>query len=247
VLRSAAPEVKHVSLELGGKNPLIVLPDAPPEAAARLALIGLNLERTAGQSCGSTSRLYVHVSVLDEFVEALASMLESMVLGDPLSEDTSVGPLAYQAHHERVLGFLDSAPAEGARLVCGGGRPEDIERGYFVRPTLFDRVEDSMTIAREEIFGPVAAVLPWTDEDDVVRRANATPLGLTANVVTNDLAAASRLTRRLEAGFVWVNGKGERPFGAPFGGYKQSGLGEENSLGELLSYSRVKNVQLNPL
>jgi betaine-aldehyde dehydrogenase len=135
--------------------------------------------------------------------------------------------------------------AEGARLRCGGAdAPTGLDRGAFVAPTVFDEVEDGMGLASQEIFGPVVSVLTWSDEDDVIERMNALPLGLTANIATNDLTAALRLARRVQAGFVWVNGRGERPFGAPFGGYKQSGIGEENSLGELLSYTQTKNINM---
>ena len=130
-------------------------------------------------------------------------------------------------------------------MVGGAEPPTGLERGYFVRPTVFSEVKDGFVVATEEIFGPVLAVLSWHEERDVLNRANHLPLGLTANVVTNDLSRALRMAHRLDAGFVWVNGRGQRPFGAPFGGHKQSGLGEENSLGELLSYTRTKNLSLN--
>lgn len=136
----------------------------------------------------------------------------------------------------------------GARLRCGGlDRPPGLSHGSYVQPTVFDQVTDGMRIASEEIFGPVVSILSWSDEADVVNRVNRLPLGLTANIATNDLAAAMRLSRLIDAGFVWVNGRGQRPFGAPFGGHKQSGLGEENSLDELLSYTQTKSIMLSPL
>ena len=248
VLCEAADLIKVVSLELGGKNPLIVLPDVDPEQAAELATIGMNLQRTAGQSCGSTSRVYLHDEVHDQVLERIVERFEQLELGDPRKETTDVGPLAYAAHAERVRAAIVAAGEEGAELRTGGPEaPEGTRGGCFVQPTVIAGVEDSMEVARQEIFGPVVSILRWSDEADVLARANALELGLTANVATNDLSAALRFARGLEAGYVWVNGRGQRPFGAPFGGWKLSGLGEENSLGELLSYTRTKNVNLSGL
>jgi betaine-aldehyde dehydrogenase len=247
VLRTAADGIKKVTLELGGKNPLVVLPDVEPDVAAERALIGMNLARTAGQSCGSTSRIYAPRALEADFVGALAERFRAQRLGDPLDEDTQVGPLAFAAHYERVRGYVAAGRDEGATLVCGGVRPSELKRGYFLSPALFASVRDEMRIASEEIFGPVASVLAWDRQEELLERANALPFGLTANIITNDLSAATELARKIEAGYIWVNGRGQRPFGAPFGGYKLSGLGEENSLAELMSYTRQKNVSLNPL
>lgn len=247
VLAAAAPGIKHVSLELGGKNPLLIMPEVDPGKAADIALTGMNLTRTAGQSCGSTSRIYVSHEMQQPFVEALASRFGALTLGSPFDESTDVGPLAFAAHYERVLHYVASGCDDGARLVVGGDRPPELTRGYYLRPTLFADVRDGMSIANEEIFGPVVSVLSWHDRDELIRRANALPFGLTANIVTERLDLASDLAREVEAGYVWVNGRGERPFGAPFGGYKFSGLGEENSLGELLSYTQQKHVRLASL
>jgi acyl-CoA reductase-like NAD-dependent aldehyde dehydrogenase len=248
VLREAADQIKVVSLELGGKNPLIVLPDVDPEHAAELATIGMNLQRTAGQSCGSTSRVYLHEDLHDAVLERLVARFGELRVGDPREESTDVGPLAYAAHAGRVRAAIGGALEEGAELRAGGAEPpRGAASDCFVQPTVLAGVEDSMAVAHEEIFGPVVSVLRWREEADVLARANALELGLTANVATNDLSAALRLSRGLEAGYVWVNGKGQRPFGAPFGGWKLSGLGEENSLGELLSYTRTKNVNLSGL
>jgi betaine-aldehyde dehydrogenase len=247
VLKGAAEHIKTVTLELGGKNPQIIFPDVGLEQVARATVDAMNFRRGQGQSCGSPSRVFVHAEIHDDFVEMLKSLVEDFQVGDPLDSATDMGPLAYAAHYERVTGYVASGKAEGARLVTGGDRPADAEHGYFLEPTIFDRVDPEMTIAREEIFGPVVSVLSWTDENEVLATANALPLGLTANIWTNNLSAALGLSRAVEAGYVWVNGRGQRPFGAPFGGYKYSGLGKENDLDELLSYTRVKNVNVSPL
>ena len=242
VLRGAADAIKHVTLELGGKNPIIVFPDVDVARAARAAVAGMNIARCTGQSCGSTSRLFVHADIADHFLEALVARLSELRLGDPMEERTEVGPLAFRSHYERVLGHLDTARREGATVAHGGRRPAGYPRGFFVEPTVLTGLEDGMTVVREEVFGPVMAVLTWRDVDEVIRRANATPLGLTANVWTRDLNAAHRTAAALEAGYVYVNGTGRRPTGTPFGGWKSSGLGKENSLEELVSYTREKTV-----
>ncbi|MEU4481061.1 aldehyde dehydrogenase family protein [Micromonospora sp. NPDC023966] len=242
VLRLAAEAVKHVSLELGGKNPIIVFPDVDVAQAARAAVAGMNIARCTGQSCGSTSRLFVHADIADRFLDALVARLSALRIGDPMDPDPEVGPLAFRGHHERVLGYLETARREGTTVAHGGGRPDGLARGFFVEPTVLTDLDDGMTVVREEIFGPVMSVLTWRDVDEVVRRANATPLGLTANVWTRDVTAAHRTAAALEAGYVYVNGTGRRPTGTPFGGWKSSGLGKENSLEELVSYTREKTV-----
>ncbi|MDQ3308457.1 MAG: aldehyde dehydrogenase family protein, partial [Actinomycetota bacterium] len=242
VLHEAAENIKHVTLELGGKNPFIVFPDVDPREAAIAAVAAMNIARCSGQSCGSTSRLFVHASVKDAFSDALVERLAELRIGDPMDEGTDVGPLTFSAHHQRVLGYIEAGRREGANLLYGGGRPAGFPRGYFVEPTVFTDVDDQMVIAREEIFGPVMSVLSWTDYDDMVRRANSLPYGLTANIWTRDVSVAHRTARALEAGYVYVNGRGRRPTGSPFGGWKSSGLGKENCLEELLSYTREKTV-----
>lgn len=242
VLHGAADLIKHVTLELGGKNPIIVFPDVDPVRAAHAAVAGMNIARCTGQSCGSTSRLFIHEGIVGPFLDALVARLSELRIGDPMDERTDVGPLAFRTHYERVRGYLEVARREGATVVHGGGRPEGFARGFFIEPTVLADLDDGMTVVREEIFGPVMSVLTWRDVDDVVRRANATPLGLTANVWTRDVTAAHRTAAALEAGYVYVNGTGRRPTGTPFGGWKSSGLGKENSLEELVSYTREKTV-----
>ena len=242
VLHAGADAIKHVTLELGGKNPIVVFPDVDVVRAAQAAVAGMNIARCTGQSCGSTSRLFVHRDIADQFLEALVTRLSELRVGDPLDEHTQVGPLAFRSHYERVRGYLDTARREGATVAYGGDRPPGFPRGFFVTPTILTDLDDGMTVVREEIFGPVLSVLTWRDVDEVVRRANATPFGLTANVWTRDITAAHRTAAALEAGYVYVNGTGRRPTGTPFGGWKSSGLGKENSLEDLLSYTREKTV-----
>jgi betaine-aldehyde dehydrogenase len=242
VLRGGAHTIKHVTLELGGKNPILVFPDVDAVRAARAAVAGMNIARCTGQSCGSTSRLFVHEDIAGPFLEALVARLSELRVGNPMDERTEVGPLAFRAHYERVRGYLDTARRDGATVAYGGDRPAGFDRGYFLTPAVLTDLDDGMTVVQEEIFGPVLSVLTWRDVDNVVGRANATPFGLTANVWTRDISAAHRTAAALEAGYVYVNGTGRRPTGTPFGGWKNSGLGKENSVEELLSYTREKTV-----
>ena len=247
VARAAADNLKHVSLELSGKNPLIVFPDVDVPSVAAAAVQAMNFNRGQAQSCGSPSRMLVHESIREQFVDELVRRVEALTIGDPLEPGIAMGPLAFAAHYERVLGYIRRGEEEGALLVTGGGRPDGVgHAGYFVAPTVFDKVNRDMAIAREEIFGPVVSVLGWTDEDDALAIANELPVGLTANIWTNDVSTALRFGRAVQAGYVWVNGAGARPLGAPFGGYKLSGMGNENSLEELLSFTQTKNLSINP-
>jgi betaine-aldehyde dehydrogenase len=244
IMTAAARNLAHVTLELGGKNPLIVCPDVDPRKAARDAVASMNIARSNGQSCGSTSRLYVHERIRAAFTDALLERVRELRVGDPCDEANDVGPVAFAAHHARVLDHIERAKASGATVGTGGSRPPGLDRGYFVEPTVFTDVTDDMPIAREEVFGPVMAILSWSDLDAAVRRANDTEFGLTANVYTRDLRVAHRLADRLQAGYVYVNGTGRRPPGSPFGGWKHSGLGKENSHEELVSYTREKTITI---
>lgn len=242
ILRSASEvAVKTVSLELGGKNPCIVFADADREAAVRGALRGMNFT-WQGQSCGSTSRLYVHRSLFDAFVRDLGAAMDAMRIGDPLDEATEVGPVVSRRQYDKVRQFVDlGCSEEGTRLLAGG--PPKGGTGYFVRPTLFAIGPDSRSkLATEEIFGPVLVAAPFDDYDEVIARANALPLGLTASVWTASLAVAMRAARDLEAGYVWVNASSSHIPGTPFGGQKQSGAGREEGIEELYSYTQAKNV-----
>jgi betaine-aldehyde dehydrogenase len=245
VLRAAAEHIKHTTLELGGKNPMIVFPDADPARAARGAVAGMNLRRTMGQSCQSNSRVLVHADVKDAFLAELIDLVEALRVGDPRDEGTDLGPLAFREHHERVIAYVRAGLDDGATLLTGGGRPDGLSQGFYLEPTVFGDVRPGMRIAREEIFGPVMAVIEWRDEREMVEIANGVEYGLTANVWTDDLRNAHRTARLLQAGLVWINGDGRKPVGTPFGGFKHSGLGTEGSLEELLSYTRLKSVVIN--
>jgi acyl-CoA reductase-like NAD-dependent aldehyde dehydrogenase len=248
IQRAAAESgVKLVTLELGGKNPFIVFPDADLDKAVELAVAGMNFS-WAGQSCGSTSRLLLHETVHDEVVERVAARLRQLRLGDPTDPSSEMGPVNSRRQHERVMGFVESARSDGARLVTGGRRPpgEQFRAGYWIEPTLYADVEPSMRVAREEVFGPVVCALRWSTEAQAVALANGTEFGLTAAVWTRDLNTAMRMMRKVEAGTVWINGAGQHFVGTPFGGWKDSGLGGEECLEELLSYTQVKAVHVLP-
>lgn len=240
VMRAAAEHIKHVTLELGGKNPMVVFPDVDLERAAAAAIRGMNFARSQGQSCQSTSRVYVHRDILPEFTDEVVRRAGRLTVGDPLDEKTDMGPLAFRAHYERVLGFIETGTDEGAQLLTGGR--SDRAPGYFVDPVVFGDVDQEMRIAREEIFGPVMSLIGWSDMDEVIALANDTDFGLTAAIWTNDLSNAHRMARAIEAGYVWINGAAKRVPGTPFGGYKLSGLGKESSLEEVLEFCRVKTV-----
>lgn len=242
---AAASGVKHVSLELGGKNPMIVCADADIDKVVDAAVAGMNFS-WAGQSCGSTSRLFLHDSIYDTVVARVAERIRALKLGDPLDPTSEMGPVNSQRQYDRVLEFIASARSEGAKVAAGGGRPkgERFAKGFWVEPTFFSDVTMDMRVAREEIFGPVVCALRWKTEEEVLRLANATDLGLTSAVWTRDLATSMRLMRGLEAGVVWVNGVSSHFVGVPFGGVKDSGLGAEESLEELLSYTQQKAVHI---
>ncbi|MDX2222193.1 MAG: aldehyde dehydrogenase family protein [Rhodospirillaceae bacterium] len=246
IQRAAAETgVKHVTLELGGKNPLIICPDADLEKATSAAVAGMNLA-WAGQSCGSTSRILVHESLYDRAVELTKAKLEAIRVGDPLDPAAQMGPLNSAAHYQRVMGYVAAGTADGARLVTGGDRPkgEAFTRGYWLAPTLFDGVTMDQRIGREEIFGPVMSFLRWTDFDDALAMANAVEYGLTAAIFTQDIGRALGAAKRFQSGVVTINHTTMHFVGLPFGGYKNSGVGGEEHLDELLSYTQTKSVHI---
>ncbi|HEY6627698.1 MAG TPA: betaine-aldehyde dehydrogenase [Acidimicrobiia bacterium] len=242
VMANAAATLKHVTLELGGKSPLIIFDDADLDNAVSAALMA-NFY-TQGEICSNGTRVYLHEEIHDEFLERLITRTSKMKIGDPMDPDTHVGALISQDHLDKVLWYIEAGKSAGARLVIGGARPSDpsLANGYFVEPTVFDACTDDMSIVQEEIFGPVMAVLSFRDEDDVIARANDTPYGLAAGVFTKDVQRAHRVVARLEAGTTWINNYNITPIEMPFGGYKQSGIGRENSLVTINHYTQVKSV-----
>jgi betaine-aldehyde dehydrogenase len=239
VYATAAAGVRHVTMELGGKSPLIIFDDASLEDAVGAAMLA-NFYST-GQICSNGTRVFVQKAIKQRFLDRLAERTRVIRAGDPLDEATQLGPLVSAAQLERVLGYIETARAEGARLIVGGGRGASTT-GYFVEPTVFADVEDSMTIAREEVFGPVMAVLDFDTEEEVLGRANATDFGLAAGVFTADLTRAHRVVAGLQAGTCWINAYNLTPVEAPFGGVKRSGVGRENGHAAIEHYTQVKSV-----
>lgn len=244
IARVSADTLKQVTLELGGKSPNIVLADADIDGAIRGATIGIFYGK--GEVCAAGSRLFVDRKIHDEFVEKLADRAKKLQPGDPLEPKTKFGALVSESQMNKVLGYIEKGKAEGASLVAGGARSEfGSGKGWFVEPTVFDNVKNDMTIAREEIFGPVLAAITFDDIDEAVREANKTPYGLAAAVWTRDIGKAHRIARRLQAGTVWINTYNNYDPAAAFGGFKMSGYGRELSMHALDSYTQVKSVWVN--
>lgn len=247
VLHASADGMKRTLLELGGKNAMIIYPDADFDRAVDGAIRGMNFT-WCGQSCGSTSRLFVHDSLHDRFVERLVSLLADRHRpGLATHMETTMGALINNHQYARTQAFITSARKEGARLATGGGHPSDagLANGYFIQPTVFTEVTTAMTLAREEVFGPVLAVMRWHEEEDLYAAVNGVEFGLTASIWTRDLLTAHKAAARVEAGYVWVNDCSSHFIGAPFGGYKHSGLGREESKDELYEFTQVKNVNVS--
>lgn len=241
VASAAAGHLKHVTMELGGKSPLIIFDDADIDSAIGGAMLA-NFYST-GQVCSNGTRVFVQRRIKEIFVARLKARTEKIVIGDPMDEATQMGPLVSRVQLEKVLAYIDTGKAEGATMVTGGGIPNDVSGdGFYVRPVVFADVTDGMTIAREEIFGPVMCVLDFDDEAEVIARANATEFGLSGGVFTADLARAHRVVDRLEAGTLWINTYNLCPVEIPFGGSKQSGFGRENSAAALEHYTELKTV-----
>jgi betaine-aldehyde dehydrogenase len=243
VYAAAAAGIRHVTMELGGKSPLIIFEDADLDNAVSAA-INANFYST-GQICSNGTRVFVHQDIRAAFLERLLARTARARIGDPLDPQTNVGPLISAAQRDKVLGFIAAGVEEGARLLAGGGVPADQHPGgFFIAPTIFDGVTDEMTIAREEIFGPVLSLLAFGGEAEVVRRANASEFGLAAGVFSSDIRRAHRVAAALEAGTCWINTYNLTPVEMPFGGVKRSGVGRENGRAAIEHYTQLKTVYI---
>ena len=242
IVKQAADTVKRVTLELGGKSPNIFFADADFEAAIDGALFGVFINQ--GEVCSAGSRILVQKPIYKKFVDAMTEKTKKITLGPPLERETKMGPLVSKEQYERVRSYQDIGKREG-KLAAGGGRPAKFAKGYYVEPTIFYDVDNSARIAREEIFGPVAAVIPFEDEKDAVKIANDTPYGLAAAVWTRDIFKAFRAVKALKAGIVWVNHMQPTYVEAPWGGYKQSGFGRELGPWGIEEYLETKQVHIN--
>jgi betaine-aldehyde dehydrogenase len=224
---------------------MIVYPDADIAKAIDGAVRGMNFS-WCGQSCGSTSRLFLHESIHDAVVAGIIEKAKAYKPGNPVDPQTTMGTLISKAHFDRVLHYIELGISEGATLALGGGRPSDpaLAAGHFIEPTIFTNVDASMRIAREEIFGPVLSVLRWSDEAGMLEDVNAVDYGLTAAIYTKDLSTAHRAAAAVESGYVWINNSATHYLGAPFGGYKLSGIGREEYSGEIEAFTQLKNISI---
>jgi betaine-aldehyde dehydrogenase len=242
VMTAAAQSLKQVTMELGGKSPMIIFPDMPVDQAVSAAMLA-NFY-TQGEVCTNGTRVFVHADMLEAFTKELKERTEAMIIGDPMDMNTQVGALISKDHMQKVLGYIQAAKDAGATLLCGGYQVTEngLDKGAFVAPTVFTDCTDDMPQVRDEIFGPVMSVLSFTDEDEVIARANDTKLGLAAGVFTKDFARAHRVISQMQAGICWINAWGSSPAEMPVGGYKESGIGRENGIETLYHYTQTKSV-----
>jgi betaine-aldehyde dehydrogenase len=246
IMRSAADTLKPVLLELGGKNALIVYPDADLDQVVTGAVKGMNFT-WAGQSCGSTSRMFLHESVYDQVLPRVIQRIqEQHKPGIPIDFATTMGPVVSQAQLDKVLHYIEVGKQDGAKLLLGGKRCTEahLKDGYFVEPTVFGDVKPGMRLAQEEVFGPILSVFRWSDENQLFDAVNGVDYGLTCSIWTRDLKTAHRAAARAQAGYVWINNASQHFFAAPFGGYKQSGIGREECFEELLEFTQIKNINV---
>ncbi|KAI9555145.1 hypothetical protein GHT06_017660 [Daphnia sinensis] len=242
ILKLAADDLKRVTLELGGKNPLIIYDDCDLTNAVKGALLANFLSQ--GQVCSNGSRVFVQRSIVDRFTDEFVKATTQLVIGDPLDNKTQVGASITKTHAEKILAYIKQA---GAVQLCGGERihmPKPFQNGYFISPCILTNCHDEMTAVREEIFGPVATILPFDTEEEVIHRANQTPYGLSAGIFTNDLRKAHRTSNRLQSGTIWVNNFNVTPVELPFGGFKQSGIGVECSTAAIQCYTQLKSTYI---
>ncbi|WP_028865669.1 betaine-aldehyde dehydrogenase [Psychromonas aquimarina] len=243
VMAAAAASLKEVTMELGGKSPLIIFNDADIENAVSAAMLG-NFY-TQGEICTNGTRVFVQQDIYPRFIKRLVERTEqNIVCGDPMNAETNFGALISKAHQQKVLDYIETGKAQGATLLTGGKalQPENAPHGFFVAPTIFTDCTDQMTLVKEEVFGPVMSVLTFSDEEEVVQRANDSHLGLAAGVFTQDITRAHRVIHQLQAGICWINAYGASPAEMPVGGYKMSGIGRENGSETLKAYTQIKAV-----
>src|SRR4051812_29333143 len=244
VMKAASDTLKPVMLELGGKNALIAFADADPDEVAGRVIGGMNFTWCC-QSCRSTSPAFIYQKIYDALIERVKKAVTHYKPGTRTDPATTMGAIISKTQFDRVMSYIDSAKQEGAELIAGGGPPKDpkLAKGFYVEPTVF-AVTEKNRIAREEIFGPVLSVFRWSDEDKMLAQVNAVEYGLTASIWTNDLNVAHRTAAAVQAGFVWINEVSKHFLGAPFGGYKQSGIGREECFEEMLAYTQEKNIHV---
>lgn len=245
VMKAAAETVKPMLLELGGKNALIAYPDADPDEVAAGVIGGMNFT-WCGQSCGSTSRAFIHEKIYDSVLAKVKEKAAYYKPGIPTEAATTMGAIISRVQYDRVVSYIESAKADGARLLYGGGRPSDpkLANGFYIEPSIYADCTMDMKIAREEIFGPVLSIFKWSDEKSMLQQVNAVEYGLTCSIWTNDISVAHRTAMEVEAGFVWVNETSKHFLGAPFGGFKQSGIGREECIEEMFAFTQEKNIHV---
>jgi betaine-aldehyde dehydrogenase len=245
IAKGASDRLKHVELELGGKNALIVYPDADIKKAIKFAISGMNFS-WCGQSCGSMSRLMVHESVYDDVLQAVVEGIAKIKPGNPQDEDCKMGALISKAQFDKVASYVEIAKKDGAKLMTGGKPSDDpkLKGGFFFEPTVFADVTQNMRIANEEVFGPILSVMKWSDEEKMLADVNAVEYGLTGAVFSQNISTAIRAARRIDSGYVWVNTAGGQALGTPYGGMKQSGYGRDKVIEEMLSNTHVKNIAI---
>ena len=245
VMKAASDTLKPVMLELGGKNALIAYPDADPDEVANGVVGGMNFT-WCGQSCGSTSRAFIHEKIYELVLAKVKANITHYKPGVATDPATTMGSIISKTQYERILDFIESAKQEGGRLLCGGGKSGDpaLAKGFFIEPTVFADVQPNMRIAREEIFGPVLSIFKWSKEAEMIEQVNSVEYGLTASIWTNNLSTAHHTAAAVQAGFVWINEVSKHFLGAPFGGYKQSGVGREECFEEMLAFTQEKNIHI---
>ncbi len=245
VMKAASATVKPVMLELGGKNALIAFPDCDPEEIAAGLVKAMNFT-WCGQSCGSMSRAFVHADIYDQVLVHLKRLCEALRPGNPTDMDTKMGAIISRAQFEKIMNYIEIGKAEGGRLLCGGERPGDpsLANGHYILPTVFADMKPTMTIAKEEIFGPVTCVFPWSDEQQMIEDVNSVEYGLTCSIWTHDLDLAHETAANVDAGFIWINTASSHFPGVSFGGFKQSGIGREEGIEELYSYTQEKSITI---